>query len=125
LWGQKSDFEKKSLVSKKKCVILQFETQGNINYNKKYTNMLKKVSKIAVLLCLFTFAGNTFAQNEVAEYPQYGFWSNWGIGISGSFMYQPDVEGFYGIQDLGWGQGFNAGLGLILQKEVDRTSKEH
>ena len=82
--------------------------------------MLKKVSKIAVLLCLFTFAGNTFAQNEVAEYPQYGFWSNWGIGISGSFMYQPDVDQFYGIQDLAWGQGFNAGLGLILQKEVDR-----
>lgn len=82
--------------------------------------MLKKVSKIAVLLSLFTFAGNTFAQNEVPEYPQYGFWSNWGIGISGSFMVQPDVNTFYGIQDFAWGRGFNAGLGVILQKEVDR-----
>lgn len=82
--------------------------------------MLKKVSKIAVLLCLFTFAGNTFAQNEVAEYPQYGFWSNWGIGISGSFMAQPDAYQFNGIENPAFGSGFNAGLGIILQKEVDR-----
>ena len=82
--------------------------------------MLKKVSKIAVLLCLFTFAGNTFAQNEVPEYPQYGFWSNWGIGISGHFMAQPDAKQFYGIDSPAWGKGFNAGLGIVLQKEVER-----
>ena len=82
--------------------------------------MLKKVSKIAVLFCMFAFAGNAFAQNEVPEYPQYGFWSNWGIGITGSFMYQPDVDQFYGIQNPYWGGGFNAGLGVVLQKEVDR-----
>ena len=80
--------------------------------------MLKKVSKIAVLFCMFAFAGNAFAQNEVPEYPQYGFWSNWGIGITGSFMYQPDVNQFYGIQNPYWGGGFNAGLGVLLQKEV-------
>ena len=82
--------------------------------------MLKKVSKIVVLLCMFAFVGNTYAQNEVPEYPQYGFWSNWGIGISGSFMYQPDVNQFYGIENPYWGGGFNAGLGILLQKEVDR-----
>ncbi len=107
-------------MSKKKSVILHFEKKCNNNYNKKYTNMLKKVSKIAVLFCMFAFAGNAFAQNEVPEYPQYGFWSNWGIGITGSFMYQPDVNQFYGIQDPYWGGGFNAGLGVVLQKEVDR-----
>ncbi len=83
--------------------------------------MLKKVSKIVTLFCLLAFAGNSFAQTaETPEYPQYGFWSNWGIGISGSFMAQPDAYNFYGIQSPAWGQGFNAGLGVILQKEVDR-----
>lgn len=82
--------------------------------------MLKKVSKIALLLCMFAFAGNAMAQTEVPEYPQYGFWSNWGIGISGSFMAQPDANQFYGIASPAWGEGFNAGLGIILQKEVDR-----
>ena len=82
--------------------------------------MLKKVSKIAVLLCMFAFAGNAFAQNEVPEYPQYGFWSNWGIGISGHFMAQPDAYQFNGIESPYFGGGFNAGLGVILQKEVDR-----
>ena len=82
--------------------------------------MLKKVSKIVVLFCMFAFAGNAFAQNEVPEYPQYGFWSNWGIGIQGSFMAQPDAYQFYGVESPYWGGGFNAGLGVILQKEIDR-----
>ena len=83
--------------------------------------MLKKVSKIVTLACLLAFAGNSFAQTaETPEYPQYGFWSNWGIGISGSFMAQPDAYNFYGIQSPAWGEGFNAGLGVILQKEIDR-----
>ena len=82
--------------------------------------MLKKVSKIAALFCLIAFSGSAFAQNEVPEYPQYGFWSNWGIGINGSFMWQPDVTKFTGVKDLYFGGGYNAGLGVILQKEVDR-----
>ena len=82
--------------------------------------MLKKLSKLAVMLCMFAFAGNAMAQTDVPEYPQYGFWSNWGIGISGSFMAQPDAYNFYGIESPYFGGGFNAGLGVILQKEVDR-----
>lgn len=85
--------------------------------------MLKKVSKLAVLLCMFAFTGNTFAQTEAPDvpvYPQYGFWSNWGIGVTGSFMWQPDVNQFYGVDDLYWGGGYNAGLGIFLQKEIDR-----
>ena len=72
------------------------------------------------MLCMFAFAGNAMAQTDVPEYPQYGFWSNWGIGISGSFMAQPDAYNFYGIESPYFGGGFNAGLGVILQKEVDR-----
>lgn len=82
--------------------------------------MLKKVSKIAALFCLLAFAGSSFAQTEVPEYPQYGFWSNWGIGITGSFNFQSDVNAMYGNDGFGWGSGFNAGLGVVLQKEVDR-----
>ena len=54
--------------------------------------MLKKVSKLTVLFCMLVFAGSAFAQNEVPEYPQYGFWSNWSIGPTISFDYQPDVN---------------------------------
>ena len=54
--------------------------------------MLKKVSKLTVLFCMLVFAGSAFAQNEVPEYPQYGFWSNWSIGPTISFDYQPDVK---------------------------------
>lgn len=82
--------------------------------------MLKKVSKIAALFCLLAFAGSSFAQTEVPEYPQYGFWSNWGIGITGSFNFQSDVHPMYANDGFGWGAGFNAGLGVVLQKEVDR-----
>lgn len=82
--------------------------------------MLKKVSKIAALFCLLAFAGSSFAQTEVPEYPQYGFWSNWGIGITGSFNFQSDVKPMYGNDGYAWGSGFNAGLGVVLQKEVDR-----
>ncbi len=83
--------------------------------------MLKKVSKIVTLFCLLAFAGNSFAQDaETPVYPQYGFWSNWGIGVTGSFDYQHDVHAFYGINDRYWGGGFNAGFGVVLQKEIDR-----
>lgn len=83
--------------------------------------MLKKVSKIVAMACLLAFAGNSYAQTaEEPIYPQYGFWSNWGIGISGSFDIQTDVKDFYGIENHAWGKGYNAGLGLILQKEVER-----
>lgn len=83
--------------------------------------MLKKVSKIAAMCCMLAFAGSSFAQTkEVPEYPQYGFWSNWGIGLTGSFMTQTDINSFYGLENHAWGKGFNAGLGVVLQKEVER-----
>ena len=82
--------------------------------------MLKKVSKLSMLFCMLALAGSVFAQKEVPEYPQYGFWSNWSIGATISFDYQPDVKQFYGVEKPFWGGGFNAGTGIVLQKEVDR-----
>jgi outer membrane protein OmpA-like peptidoglycan-associated protein len=83
--------------------------------------MLKKVLNITALLGLLVFSGSAFAQSEPAEFPQYGFWSNWAIGINGSFNWQPQTElnNNYG-NNLGWGKGLTAGLGLRLQKEIDR-----
>ena len=83
--------------------------------------MLKKVSELAVLLCMIAFAGSTFAQKEVPEYPQYGFWSNWSVGPSISLNFEPDVKIFYGVKDpLWWGGGLNFGPGITFQKEIDR-----
>lgn len=83
--------------------------------------MLKKVSKLMVLTCVLAFTGSAFAQNEVAEFPQYGFWSNWGIGITGSLNWQPRTQlaNYYG-DNSGWGHGITAGLGIQAQKEIDR-----
>lgn len=83
--------------------------------------MLKKVSKVVTLFCVLAFAGGSHAQTtEKPVYPQYGFWSNWGIGITGSFDFQSDAKAFYGIENPYWGGGLNAGLGVVLQKEVGR-----
>lgn len=82
--------------------------------------MLKKVSKLAVLFCMIAFAGSAFAQKEVPEYPQYGFWSNWSIGPNFSLMYEPDVKQFYNVKSPFWGGGLNFGPGITLQKEIDR-----
>lgn len=109
------------MLNKKKCVILQFVILNQIIHNKKYIKMLKKVSRIAAMFCLLAFAGNSYAQTvEEPVYPQYGFWSNWGIGVNGSFNFQPDVKAFFGNESYKWGEGYNAGFGLLLQKEIDR-----
>ena len=82
--------------------------------------MLKKVSKLAVLLCMIAFAGSTYAQNEVPEYPQYGFWSNWSIGLGPSFIYQMDAKQAYALDKIKWNNGITAGWSLFFQKEIDR-----
>ena len=87
--------------------------------------MLKKVSKLSMLFCMLALAGSVFAQKEVPEYPQYGFWSNWSIGATISFDYQPDVKQFYGVEKPFWGGGFNAGTGIVgspaATKDLTRT----
>lgn len=81
--------------------------------------MLKKLSKIAMLVCFVAVATSSFAQKN--EYPRYGFWSNWGIGITGSFNYQIDCDEYYGIEDNAWGQGFNGGLGITLEQKLNHV----
>ena len=81
--------------------------------------MLKRVSKIAMLTGFMVLATTAFAQQN--EYPRYGFWSNWGIGINGSFNYQVDTKDYYGIESPAWGKGFNGGLGLTLEQKLNHV----
>lgn len=81
--------------------------------------MLKKLSRIVMLVCFVAVATTSFAQKN--EYPRYGFWSNWGIGITGSFNYQIDCEEYYGIQEIGWGEGLNGGLGVTLEQKLNHV----
>lgn len=74
--------------------------------------MLKKVSKIAVLLCLIAFAGSTFAQNENEAFPRYGFWSNWSLG--GAAMYTKDVNSSWNFT-----QHSNIGFELRATKQLN------
>ena len=95
--------------------------------------MMKKLSKVALLVCLLTFATSAFAQNQ--DYPRYGFWSNWSIGVSGSYHWQLDnlvmanngaLPGYHsntnpnGMQ-YGWGAGRSAGMGVILEKPINNV----
>ncbi len=65
-----------------------------------------------MLVCLMTFAGKSFAQNH--EYPHYGFWSNWGVGVTGSLNWQLD-------QDFTWGAGFDGGMGITLEQKMNHV----
>lgn len=82
--------------------------------------MLKKVFKIAALCLTMLVAGTTFGQQTPQEYPQYGFWSNWAIGVNGSFHYQLDMKRYPTFNGTrSFGQGYNAGLGLVIEKELN------
>lgn len=72
-----------------------------------------------MLVCFIAAATSAFAQNQKNEYPRYGFWSNWGIGITGSFNFQPDAT----AEDVAsaWGEGYNGGLGITLEQKLNHV----
>ena len=82
---------------------------------------MKKLSKMAFLVCFVALATSAFAQKH--EYPRYGFWSNWGVGVFGSFNWQPDAV-FSTTGDsinTQWGKGFDAGIGILLEKPINNV----
>lgn len=78
--------------------------------------MLKKLLNIGMVACALMLSSNAFAQDNskqyAPEYPQYGFWSNWSIGAEVGYARQ--AEGGWG-----WMHGSNAGLQVIIQKELN------
>jgi outer membrane protein OmpA-like peptidoglycan-associated protein len=81
--------------------------------------MMKKLSKIALLVCFVAMTTSAFAQKH--EYPRYGFWSNWGVGVFGSFNIQPDATLTNGFSELAWGQGYSLGMGVLLEKPISNV----
>ena len=89
--------------------------------------MMKKLSKVALLVCFVAMTTSAFAQKH--EYPRYGFWSNWGVGVFGSANWQLD-NWFYANQGAlpgyeqgmyGWGAGRSIGLGVLLEKPINNV----
>ena len=80
---------------------------------------MKRLSKVAMLFCFVAIASSAFAQKH--DYPRYGFWSNWGVGVFGSFNMQPDVTLTNGYSDLAWGRGYSAGMGILLEKPINNV----
>ena len=81
--------------------------------------MMKRLSKVAMLFCFVAIASSAFAQKH--DYPRYGFWSNWGVGVYGSFNAEPDVTLTNGYSDLAWGRGYSLGMGVLLEKPINNV----
>ena len=91
--------------------------------------MLKKITRLGLLTCLmFGFLG-AFAQDETKttkkykqEYPHYGFWSNWSLGINAEWQYQLTASGYdWNEGFFKYGQKSLAGLGVDLEKELNHV----
>ena len=75
--------------------------------------MFKKLFKIGMLVSLLSVACMASAQeqkNYELEYPHYGFWSNWSLGVAPSWSWQAQ------FQDHNY-NGF--GLMLFAEKEMN------
>lgn len=74
--------------------------------------MFKKLFKIGMLVSLLAVACTATAQEErhyAVEYPHYGFWSNWSLGLAPSWTWQSNFKA----------DKFNGfGLMLFAEKEL-------
>lgn len=81
--------------------------------------MLKKLTKVGMLLGLMAIATTGFAQNETKTtepFPRYGFWSNWSIG--GSLQFDKDFN-----KSFTFGEGANIGADLRFTKQLNYNWK--
>ena len=84
---------------------------------------MKKLIKVGVVMSLLLTSTSAFAQ-EKAEYPNYGFWSNWSIGFGPAVTWQlgqhswdnnaPNTRDF-------WRRSINVGADLFAQKELNHV----
>lgn len=79
--------------------------------------MLKKLIKMGVVMSLLVTSVSAFAQK--AEYPRYGFWSNWSIG--GAF----DLNHQFQMGSLSFGDDWrgttNVGMDIFLQHKLNHA----
>lgn len=82
--------------------------------------MLKKIIKMGVVMSLLVTSVSAFAQNTgKAEYPRYGFWSNWSIGFSFDLNNQAAMNG--NSYDAGWRRATNAGMDIFAQQKLNHA----
>ena len=79
--------------------------------------MLKKMIKMGVVVSLLVTSLSAFAQNTgKAEYPRYGFWSNWSVGTSIDYVHELAQQ-----EGLHWRMSTNAGMDLFLQHRMNHA----
>ena len=79
--------------------------------------MLKKLIKMGVVMSLLVTSISAFAQNTgKAEYPRYGFWSNWSIGTSIDYVHELAQQ-----EGLHWRMSTNAGMDLFFQHRMNHA----
>ena len=82
--------------------------------------MLKKFIKMGVVMSLMVTSVSAFAQNTgKAEYPRYGFWSNWSIGFSIDLNNQAYMNA--GGDLGGWRKATNAGMDIFAQQKLNHA----
>lgn len=82
--------------------------------------MLKKLIKMGVVMSLMVTSVNAFAQNTgKPEYPHYGFWSNWSLGVSIDLNNQAFMNA--GGDLGGWRKATNAGMDIFLQQKLNHA----
>ena len=85
--------------------------------------MMKKLIKVGVVMSLLLASTSAFAQ-EKAEYPSYGFWSDWSIGGGLAATWQLGQHSFNDeapdYRDL-WRRSINVGADLFFQKKLNHV----
>ncbi|MBQ2511631.1 MAG: hypothetical protein II531_05695, partial [Bacteroidales bacterium] len=76
--------------------------------------MLKKSIKLCLAIALVAVTMSAMAQNTTnrgkAEYPRYGFWSNWTLGFTIDLNNQAIMNG--NSYDAGWRRATNMGMDI-------------
>jgi outer membrane protein OmpA-like peptidoglycan-associated protein len=90
--------------------------------------MLKRVLKIGMLASFMMCTFGAFAQEEQAQpqaenqYPNYGFWSNWSVGLKGGMTVAADglgVQQGFNENDPNYDNSLGWALDLYLSKELN------
>lgn len=74
---------------------------------------MNKHKPLALFVLLLALVQGVVAQEGNANYPAYGFWSNWKLGGEAIYNHQYANGGF-----LDWRHATDAGFGIVVEKEL-------